>query len=593
MEKELESIFRIVAEIKKDWKYGNEGEAFAHLFVKKYLSIDDSEAAEACQVGFAGHDRGIDAFYVEEDTDTIFVFGITSKSKSLGPEILTEIDRAHNFLSADELEKNVKNDLKQAWISYRDWKNEGFAVTYVRGMLGELNKEAKEMLEKLASKLEKDGWTIEVSEEQDTLNICLPMISAKGPNAEFEILDEQPLVGGSKEFPRATVFSVKGSDLAEVVLKNRSKIFELNLRETLTSKNPVNKKIAESLANPDSQGLFWYLNLGVDAVCDRFESFSQRKPGEKRLGVKITNFRIVNGCQTCITLTENLAASKNVSVMVRLVETKNRELGYRIAVAKNRQTAIRERDLVALEPKQLSIQADMASFSPPFFYQRREGEWRSKEKAADRRRFGKRMIDNKLFAKAYLATFLQKPFEAKHKTKIHFQQGEGGLYETIFHPKLENRDLIVADEVYEVVREQNKKQRKEYRELVKESANRKLSEEEEKKLKKLSYLVNADTYIAALVWHLSDKFLKPNIDKQLISLERPLNTIKKNNLVRLYEIACRPIESLLTAEESVREDQGLSFSIRNYFAAPKTYKKLQSQADSQIDGDEVLRVLSA
>lgn len=53
-------VSRVVAEIKKDWKYGNEGEAFAHLFVKNYLNLDDSEAADACQVGYAGHDRGID-----------------------------------------------------------------------------------------------------------------------------------------------------------------------------------------------------------------------------------------------------------------------------------------------------------------------------------------------------------------------------------------------------------------------------------------------------------------------------------------------------------------------------------------------------
>jgi len=598
MKKELESIFRAVAGIKKEWKYSNDGEAFAHLFVRNYLNIDDAEAADSCQTGFLGHDKGIDAFYIEEDTNNIFVFGITKESGSFGPEILTDIIRAHDFLSTD-LREPVKDDLRQTWMYYKEFHDKGFDVVYVMVVLGKLNEEAKNKLGKLSSELEKDRWTIIISEEQRTIGTCLPIEPKRGPNVEFEILDTHPLIRDIKGFPRATVFSVIGDALSEVVRKNRSNIFELNLREYLGPSNPVNKRIAASLTDPEVQGIFWYLNLGVDAVCDKFTigTLTPRKTAENGAHqcIKISNFRIVNGCQTCLVLEGNIAASKNVSVMVRLVETTDPELGYKIAVAKNRQTAIKDRDLVALEDTQRTIQSRMASLDPPFFYQRREGEWKSKRRrSGERRKFGGRWIDNKSCAKAYLATLLQQPFEAKHKTKKFFQpKQDGGLYETIFHSDLDDQNLIMADEIYSTILEQNKKQRREYHQLLKASSDRKLSADETEKLKNLSYLVNADTYLAALVWHLSVKALKKDdIVRRMVSLDRPLIASKKKNIINLYGIASKQVISRLTTEESVRSEEGRSFIIRNYFATPDTYKKLKSQANL-VDDEEILRALSA
>lgn len=596
MTKELDLISKVTTAVKKEWKYSNDGEAFAHLFVRNYLNIDDSGAAEACQVGFLGNDKGIDAFYVDEDAGTIYIFGVTKQKGSLGPKILTEIERSHDFLST-KMGKGIKNDLQQTWISYKDWKDSGFSVTYVRAVLGQLNDEAKGMLNKLSNEVEKDKWTIEIWEGQDTVGICLPIRPAKGPNVEFEIIDKHSLIRDTKGLPRATVFSVRGDALAEVVKRNRNNIFELNLREYM-GPNPVNKRIAESLANPESHSIFWYLNLGIDAICDEFGPPSQQtlSKNPKFNGIAIKNFRIVNGCQTCVTLAKNIPDSKHVSVMVRLVETTDKVFGRNIAECKNRQTAIKDRDLVALDKTQCSILAGMDSQTPPFFYQRRVGEWNSRKNTFEyRNKFGERWVDNKDCAKAHLAIFRQDPFGAKHKTKKFFQsKQDGGLYEHIFHRDLNVRNLIIADEIYQVVLEQNKKQRKEYRRLTKESKSRPLSEKEETTLKNLSYYMNADTYLAALIWYISTNFLdQDTINKHLISLDRPIIESKKNNLVRLYEIACKPVLTRVSTEESVRVGQKLHFSIRDYFAKPDTYEKLKLQTVAQIDKAEVLRVLSA
>ena len=52
---------------KRAYDWDNDGEAFAHLFVQYRFDTDEDEAAQACQVGRSGHDKGIDAYYLDED----------------------------------------------------------------------------------------------------------------------------------------------------------------------------------------------------------------------------------------------------------------------------------------------------------------------------------------------------------------------------------------------------------------------------------------------------------------------------------------------------------------------------------------------
>lgn len=585
--RELGLIGEVTKRIKGVYKYSNDGEAFAHLFVKNYLSIDDDEASNDCQVGVLGKDKGIDAFHVDEDTNTIYIFGITMQRKSFGPSVLTDIERAHKFLSND-LDGKVKDDLLQTWHSYRDWKEKGFAVVYIRGILGKLNDEARNRLKELKTELEKDKWSIAIKEELDTIAICLPMEPGRGPDVELKVVDKQPLLLKDDVKPRAMVFSVSGDALGKIVSDNRSNIFALNLREYLGS-NYVNKKIAESLTNAETQKVFWYLNLGIDAVCDSYQPLGKD-------GFSIKNFRIVNGCQTCIALYQNPAGAKNASVMIRLVETTENELSYNIAVSKNRQTAIKDRDLVSLDETQRRIQGMMRSRSPPFFYQRRDGEWNStKGTSMARKTFGGRWVDNKICAKAYVATILGEPFEAKHKTKKFFQAREdGGLYEKIFHDDLDAQDFIVAYEIYSTVLEQIRAQKKEYRRLLKASADSRPTPEEAKRLKNLSYLVNADTYLAALVWFLGKRAVgKKNMIANTISLGIPTGAeSKKKRIINLYKVAANQVINRLSTEESVRTDEGRNFIIRNYFATPETYGKLKDQT-SQVTDEEVSKILTA
>jgi len=574
-----------VRKLRKTWGYTNEGEAFVHVFVRSYFNLEDEDAADDCQIGWAGHDKGIDALHVDESTGVVYIVGGTFESKSFGPEILTNVQRAFEFFHSPS-PGDVKRDLITAWNSYQERK--GASVVYILVTFGSLNSEARNKAEKLRIELEKKGWTIEIIEKSEVLvTASAPSYAlAKGPDVEFT-LDKQPLTFEPEGLPKYGVFFVNGGELVKTVEKNGLSVFALNLREYLGPHNPVNRAIEASIKG-DERKYFPYLNLGVDAICDEFDTkFPQ---------INVKNFHIVNGCQTVMSLTRLPVLARECQLMLRLAATRDESLALDIAVAKNKQSAIKDRELFAPDEIQLLLGKKAMQLKKPFFYERRRGEWDlRKNKPTIRRVFHKRVIYNDIAAKAYLATLLQEPFEAKHKARFIFRaRDEGGIYEKVFREDLEPEDLIIADEIFQVVKEERSRYHKEYSQLMEKDISRGLTEEEREKSRSLSYLVHADTYLVALMWYFCDKYIqnRQKIKKTLISFDRPISPRKKEKLRELCKIASRVVTQHLDQEETVCAEKGIGFIPRNFFARTDAYNALKKTADRWVKPDDVIKAVS-
>jgi len=577
-----------VRKVKKTWRYTNEGEAFVHVFIRSYFNLEDEDAADDCQVGWSGHDKGIDAFHADESAGIVYIVGGTYESKSFGPEILTCIRRAFEFLHLPS-PGEVKRDLATTWNSYQELRSKGLPVVYILVTFGNLNSEAKKEVEKLNMELEKRSWTIEIVEKDEVLiRASAPSYAlAKGPDVEFR-LEARPLVFEPLGLPKYAIFFVNGGELVKTVEKNGLSVFALNLREYLGPRNPVNRAIEESLKS-DERKYFPYLNLGVDAICDEFDT-------SKFPHLDIKNFHIVNGCQTVMSLTRFPTLARECQLMLRLAATMDETLALDIAVAKNKQTAIKDRELFAHDKIQLLLAEKTERLWKPFFYERRRGEWTlRKNKPTIRRQFGERVICNDMAAKAYLATLLQEPFEAKHKARFIFRsREEGGIYQKVFREDLEPEDLIIADEIFQVALEERSRYAREYNQLTKKDTSLGLTEEERERARSLSYLVHADTYLAALVWYFCDKYIKDKekIKKFLITFDRPISASKKQKLRKLCKIASKIITQHLDQEETVYAQKGIAFVARNFFARTEAYNALKKTADRWVESNDVLTAIS-
>lgn len=187
---------------------------------------------------------------------------------SLGPtKALADTERAHNFLTKP-LPENVKPKLEELYHDYQEYRKEGFRPTYVVALAGYLNTEAQDKADALRKELEQQGCDLEIVEGEDVVSLFVHLPIRKGPDVKFTFTGT-PLEITLPRLPRSIVLSIHADEFRKTVLKYRGTIFGLNLREYLGPKKGVNKYIRRTLEDENGRKKFWYLNLGIDAICNK------------------------------------------------------------------------------------------------------------------------------------------------------------------------------------------------------------------------------------------------------------------------------------------------------------------------------------
>lgn len=139
---------------------------------------------------------------------------------------------------------------------------------------------------------------------------------------------------------------VRASDLVNNLLTTedgnlRAQVFEENVRSFLGHDNPVNQSIAETLGS-DSASRFPVLNNGVTIV----------SPEVKLQGatLHLTNYQIVNGCQTSNVLFESREILADVMVNIKVVKTQLEDVFSELVRATNSQTKVEDTQFLSLRP---------------------------------------------------------------------------------------------------------------------------------------------------------------------------------------------------------------------------------------------------
>lgn len=121
----------------------------------------------------------------------------------------------------------------------------------------------------------------------------------------------------------------------------RTQVFEENVRSFLGHDNLVNQSIANTLAS-DSASRFPVLNYGITIV----------SPDVKLQGTTLhmTNYQIVNGCQTSNVLFENRDALGDVMVNIKVVKTQHEDVFSELVRATNSQSKVEDTQFLSLRP---------------------------------------------------------------------------------------------------------------------------------------------------------------------------------------------------------------------------------------------------
>lgn len=166
--------------------------------------------------------------------------------------------------------------------------------------------------------------------------------------------------------------------------------------------NAVNSEIRDTLESETTRSRFALMNNGVTIIAKTLRTTANR--------FYIEDYQVVNGCQTSHVLHDQRdSVNDTVMIPLRLIATKDEEVIGSIIKATNRQTEVREEQLLALSDFQKKLEAYFTAFDEPqrLYYERRSRQYNS---------FGgiekTRIVTPGNLIRAFASMFLEEPHRA-------------------------------------------------------------------------------------------------------------------------------------------------------------------------------------
>jgi hypothetical protein len=348
-----------------------EGKAFAIWFCLENLQLDESEAYEAASLD-GGNDKDIDLFWVDDETERVtiaqFKFSATGRHKAKKGELLGLIHSTDWLTDQEALKREGRPELANAAAEYAEANKKNYSTEYVYAYCGPWHKDiddvARQFNVKEASSFPSRSCKIynlaslkKIHEEQIDQSTRI----SKTTLGLLRCFEEPG------DYGRAVVGTIKGDVLRGLYGSHGDRLFDRNVRLFLGArKGGVNAGIQDTLGAPDDRKNFWAYNNGVTFVCDDYDL--------KDSQITLTNFSIVNGCQTTVSLWNGSeTAAKEVKVGIRFIASPERIIDS-IILFNNSQNPVRLWDLNAQDRLQKRLKKELAELPQPFLYQLRRGE---------------------------------------------------------------------------------------------------------------------------------------------------------------------------------------------------------------------------
>lgn len=184
--------------------------------------------------------------------------------------------------------------------------------------------------------------------------------------------------------------------------------------------NAVNSEIRETLGNAAMRGRFALMNNGITVIAKTL-----RATGNK---FYIEDFQVVNGCQTSHVLHDQRSViDDSVLVPLRLIGTQDEDVTASIVKATNRQTEVKEEQLLALSDFQKRLETFFATYpeAQRLYYERRSRQYNSVSGIEKTR-----IVTPGSLIRAFASMFLEEP----HRTTRSYAALRSMLGKGIFGP---------------------------------------------------------------------------------------------------------------------------------------------------------------
>ncbi len=483
----------------------------------------------------SGHDRGIDALYIDDNTSpaTIHLFNCkySEKFEKLENNFpSSEIDKILSFMNClMRQDSSIKKDMnpvlyakvEEIWNIFNN-SSPKFNIHLCSTLYNQIEKNENDRFHR---ELNRFSFTklsyhlmpefIKILTHRDKKIVNSKIRTSKDSLFEKTDGDIRALVVSidAKNLLRILIDDDeirKNVDLEDYSIIKRKDIledaFEDNVRLYLKQRSKINRNIKETAISENGNRFFYY-NNGITITCSSFSYNKIQFPV-----IEINNLQVVNGSQTIHALYEAFCQDdknfEDIEILCRIYETINEELSINIAEYTNSQNPVKSRDIRSNDYIQKKLEIDLETFG--YFYERKKNQYLGKSP--------KKRIDSEKAGQVLMAFYNELPGEAKDKKPIIFAE----KYEEIFN------DTITAEKVIApiLLLDEIEKRKKKIRDSI---------SIDPVKFESDSFILHATFYIIYTIKKLAElenKDLNKPVYKELISYYSKAKRIIKKSIAQ-------------------------------------------------------------
>jgi hypothetical protein len=373
---------------------------FIRWFLENIYRLEEIDSDDACVD--ARHDLGVDAIYVDDVSETVFIIQAKTKSKDNAEFGDTEIKEFYGTLqqfnsktTIEKISSEAKNEKLKQTISRTGLAakvDSGYEVLGVFISNARANEDAKAILATLAKIRLYDAIAI----ANDYVDLAVD--GGIKDSYYFDVSDSDVIeydAGGAA----ARIFLAPALNLLKMDGIADGRLFEQNVRLALGN-TKVNKGLRESIKEKAEHKNFPLYHNGINVLCKKIVSETDER-------IEVENYVVVNGAQSLSSLlAEKSRITDDLKILVKLIETKgDTALSQRITANSNNQNAIKARDLKSNHNIQQRLKAEI---NKNIAYEIKQGE--------DNK--GKTVITNEQAGLVLLALDLGQPWSCHQKYKV-------------------------------------------------------------------------------------------------------------------------------------------------------------------------------
>lgn len=538
--------------------------AFYYFVLDQFLSLQDDEVRDSItdnayqnEVGLpSGHDRGIDAVYIDtaEKPATIHFFnckytGKFDKTKDHFPA--GEIDKIDSFLRALlGQDKHLKADVNAALYSKVEeiWglfksQNPNFILHICGNLYNKFEKKEGQRFERLVQA--RPNFAIKYHMMPELVR-SLTKGSLRQADAKVRAMSDQ-WFGKDAGDIQSLILTLPIQELLRIVIDDAAlrdeadlsshgviaqkeileDVFDENIRPYLKQRTSINKNIKRTALAPESSR-FFYFNNGITLTC---EGLSYNRSQKMPL-VELRSIQVVNGGQTIHALHEAFKEDQTyfstMEILCRIYKTENRELRTSIAEYTNSQNPVNNRDIRSLDDVQIKLETEFRTLG--YYYERKKRQHAIEPRS--------KRIDAERAGQVLMAFYHDLPGEAKNEKRFIFNKDK--YYSKVFSDEVKADKILVASSLFDLIEAEKAE--------VRSKVNRSPTS-----YPKHEYLFYASYY---LLWAISKIAEIKRIDLKYANVDK---------LKALYTPATKLIQSLVKSQKQRLSKSDEQYSHASFF----------------------------